>query len=109
MTLTGEQERGLRDAICDAFNLSELAQLVRYRLGETLESVVEPGPFTSVVFNLIESYRRRGRQDELIRAVYHERPKNPLVVAFCERHAKAAVELASKQARPDRARLDSPD
>jgi hypothetical protein len=108
MTLTGEQERELRDAICDAFDVGELAQLVRYRLGETLESVVESGPLQSVVFNLINAYRRRGRVDELVRAIFHERPRNPLVVAFCERHAKTAVEPASKPAKTDKPHLDSP-
>jgi hypothetical protein len=56
-----DQERELRDAICDAFSMGDLTQLVRHRLGETLEEIVKHDSLQSVAFEVINFCRRRGR------------------------------------------------
>jgi hypothetical protein len=86
-TLSGEQARQLRDALCDAFTPKTLEEMVRFRLGERLDDLVEPAALQQRAFQLVEVYDRRGTVAGPIRAAYETMPDNPLVRGYCEAHA----------------------
>jgi hypothetical protein len=77
MGLNGAQTAKLRDAMLSGFNDPELEQFVRIKLNENLHELVEGGPRSKVVFDLITWAERKGRVIELIRAVQEALPKRP--------------------------------
>src|SRR5262245_341886 len=86
---TGAELAELEAAVCDAFTLNDLRQLARRKLDQELEQLVNPNAAkTIVVSDLIAELKNRGWVEVFVRAVYEERPKNPLVIAFCEARAR---------------------
>ena len=91
MRLTKAQEQELYDALCEAFNETELTRVIRFSLGENLENVVPPGPFGQRVFELIAFCQRNGIIDQLITAIYKERERNPKVHDCSQRYTESRV------------------
>jgi hypothetical protein len=97
----------LHAAVLGAFDQAELEQLCRFKLGQTLNVIVNTArPFTAVVFDLLDLVERRGWTEEFVRGVYEARRDNPAVVQFCQAHAtlvftprKATNELAQTVSR----------
>jgi hypothetical protein len=73
MELDGE----IFDAIHEAFNVSELERLVRFRLNVNLQDISLRPSKNDLIFDLIEWCNRQGRIRELLRAAAAERPNNP--------------------------------
>jgi hypothetical protein len=94
MSLSGAQFEQLRDALCDAFDLNSLAEMVRFRLGERLDHIVAVSNTTmqKITSDLIGVFEQRGTTDELIRAAYKTRPKNPKLLKYCQQHAQFVFE-----------------
>lgn len=80
--LSGHQTGALRDAICDAFDLNTLDQMVKLRLDKNRPDIVATGDLKTVVFDLIGVARREGWSGELIRAAYEYVPGNLALRAF---------------------------
>jgi hypothetical protein len=93
MTLTGEQAQELRDALCDAFTLETLKELVRFKLGERLSVIVDVRKgLADIAFDLIEWTEQYGRTEVLVQEMYKARPHNTRVLAYCQKHAPFVFE-----------------
>jgi hypothetical protein len=78
--LSGPQLEGASEAIVDAFDIKELAQVLRFKWGITLGNYVDLRQgFYGVVGDLIEWTERRGKTLELVALVCAERPGNEIV------------------------------
>jgi hypothetical protein len=111
--LTGPEAEELRDALCAAFDDDSLTQMVRFKLGEKLGDIVGSDSLRTRAFQLIEYYEQLGTVEQLLRAVYETRPRNPQVVAFGQAHpnwvpasTKAAREAAESVSQGLRALAD---
>lgn len=88
----GEFQQGL----AEAFDQAELDRLLRVNLDVKLKNIIAPGPFDQVTFDLIGWTERQGREAELARAAYLERPNNELLRQVYEKYGMAPA--ASVQA-----------
>jgi hypothetical protein len=75
--LSGPQVKQLQQALLSAFSFDDLSQLVKFELDAQLDSLVAPGPLSSVAFELVMWAERTGRMTDLIKAVVAARPNNP--------------------------------
>jgi hypothetical protein len=81
--LSGAHWKSLQSAPLSAFpSYGELDQLVQFRLGVALPTIVASGGLDQVVFELIRWSQARGLTEELYRAACEERPGNPAIVAL---------------------------
>jgi hypothetical protein len=81
--LDGVGLKRLQDALLDAFpSWNDLAQMVRFGLGERLEQLVARDSLSSAVFALIEWAESRGQLDVLIASARSANPGNPRLQAF---------------------------
>ena len=93
MGLDPPQMESLHAAVVDAFDADGLARLVRFRLGQRIEGLVNTQAGTKkVAFDLIEYVERMGSTQEFVRGMYDLCPDNPLVRAFCEANARYVFE-----------------
>lgn len=87
----------LHDRLVDAFNRSELEQVVRFHLGSRLEVLVNTeADFSQIVHQLLESQERRGTLLSLIRGVVRARPDREDLIAFCRAIAPEALAETKK-------------
>lgn len=86
--LTPTQLALLHEAVVDAFSPPELERLTRFKLGTRLDLITRAGSTPTMVHAVLEYAERRGWTEELIRGVYEERNSHPLVLAFCQQHAR---------------------
>lgn len=78
LSLTPAQNNQLKDAIISAYpSIDKLKMMVYYGLEENLDSIVEKGSLTKVVFELIAWSIEQGKLKELIEAARKENPGNP--------------------------------
>ncbi|MBN9523412.1 leucine-rich repeat domain-containing protein [bacterium] len=82
----GPEVEALRDALCAAFDQSELDAMLRTRMNVRREEEIGSGRLKQVAFELIRWAVRRGRLAELIRAARQANEDNPELKAFCEGH-----------------------
>ncbi|MBS0207000.1 MAG: hypothetical protein JSS49_29340 [Planctomycetes bacterium] len=83
------QQEALQAAVVDAFDLDELMELSRYRLGQRLEVLVSVNQgLDHLVFELIQLVERRGWSEEFVRGVYETASGNPAIQQFCETSAR---------------------
>jgi hypothetical protein len=86
--LSPSQQADLQAVVVDAFNVDDLTQFSRYRLGQRLDVLVNPNQgLAAVVFALIQQVESRGWTQEFMRGIYEERKENPAVVQFCQANA----------------------
>ncbi|HSJ52981.1 MAG TPA: effector-associated domain EAD1-containing protein [Anaerolineae bacterium] len=71
---TGRQYEALWHALCDAYTLNKLAQVLRFRLDKRLDRITAPGPFEDVVFELIGVAQREGWHLNLLRVARQSNP-----------------------------------
>lgn len=76
MRLGGSDSRLLSEALCDAFNLSELEQLLSFELNRSLATISLGRNFAQVVFELIQAANRQSWVDQLILAARRVNPAN---------------------------------
>jgi hypothetical protein len=87
MKMTSQQLEQTVNAICLAFDLNGLSQLVRFRLGKDLFSFVDRDqPLQSVVFKLVLKAEEEGWTDTLIEAMYISRANNRMVKELVDRY-----------------------
>jgi len=91
--MDGPQQKRLRDALCDAFDKNDLEELLSFRLEKSLDSIVGPGAFQTVVFKLIERAAREGWLGDLILAACDERPRNLSLQSFRSEQEVLAAKL----------------
>src|SRR5579871_1216010 len=85
MSLTGSQFQQLQQALLNAFpSHPALAQMVRFGLNESLDSIAGTGSLADVVFQLITWAEARGKTDDLIAAAYQQNPNNPTLKSYVE-------------------------
>lgn len=103
--LSGSQIKQLQSALLAGFSFDDLSRLTTFELNERLDSIVPPGPMSSVTFDLIMWAEREGRTSELIKALMAARPNNPSVTALGQLLSTAptapspAVNVADQQRR----------
>ena len=79
MALSGEQSKLLHEALVSAFSYEELQRLTWFNLNAMLQVVVANGPVDRVVYDLIKYAEQHGIIEDLVRAAFQDRPRNPLV------------------------------
>ncbi len=80
----------VQEAIVAAFSSYDLEQLVRVRLNENLNAIVNTNsPQKHIVFQLLTWAEQHGREAELTRAVYLERPRNDKIRRVYEKFGMA--------------------
>jgi hypothetical protein len=82
LVLTPAEVGKFQEALLNAFNRSELEQLVYLRLGVNLNDVVADRPHRQVVFDLIKWANSQGKIESLLRAAREENPGNVLLRQF---------------------------
>lgn len=83
MKPTGDQFAALQKALLSAFpSPFKLRQMVKIRLGESLNQIAGGENLAEMVFNLIEWAEAKGRVKELIIKAYEDTPGNPLLSEF---------------------------
>ncbi|MCA8995115.1 MAG: SUMF1/EgtB/PvdO family nonheme iron enzyme [Planctomycetaceae bacterium] len=83
----GRLTKELVDAICGCFNLNELELLVEFRLGETLSRIVDTqSDLQSVAHELVSWSDRHDRRNELVAAIWQERPQHSLITTLYQRY-----------------------
>src|SRR5262245_30836776 len=93
--MTGGEIRALLDALDSAFDRASFAQMLRLRLDRNLDTIVGPGCFNTLAFELIQVALREGWVVELIRAARDDNPGNPALQRFCAEHPHLAPEQAA--------------
>ena len=68
MASQGTQLRMLRDALCSAFNLQTLEEMLRFELDQRLDQLAPRGDIKQVVFWVIDKAEREGWLDRLVAA-----------------------------------------
>jgi len=76
MQLDGPVSRLLSDALCDAFNRSELEQLLSFELNRSLATITLGNNLRQIVFELIQTANRQNWADQLILAARRYNPAN---------------------------------
>jgi hypothetical protein len=85
MKLNGPQIGDLTEILRVSFSRGELTFLVRTKLDLVLDvEVPTDDGWKIVAFNLIESLNREERAIELIRVIREARPKDDVLIAFCD-------------------------
>ena len=86
MTLSGDQERRLHEALLAAFSKQDLVELMRFKMETSLyDKVVEREALATIAFQLIEWLIKQG-DDQLqrfVEAIYRVRKGNVHIVAIC--------------------------
>lgn len=77
--LSGEQRKILRESVLDAFNQADFEMFLSDHLDKKLGQIVAPGPFTKMVFDVIEKSQEEGWTNQLVAAAQKERSKNPMI------------------------------
>lgn len=96
--LDGVGLKRLQDALLDAFpSWNDLAQMVRFGLGERLEQLVARDSLSSAVFALIEWAESRGQLDVLIASARSANPGNPRLRAFQMANGEERAPAAAPQ------------
>ncbi len=103
MTLTGPQAKQIQDVFLAAFDRAELAQMVQFQLGETLDQIAGGTDLTEIVFNLVRWADRNGRLLDLIDGALAANPESPTA-----RSSTRSKRLASGPARRRRSALPGP-
>jgi effector-associated domain 1 (EAD1)-containing protein len=81
--MLGSRMEELRDALCDAFDVQTLRELVRFRLNKDLAAIVPTDvPLSAVVFHLIDLASKEGWLADLVLAACEARPRKPALQAF---------------------------
>jgi hypothetical protein len=81
--MDGDFEKRLHKAICDSFDLDELAQLVRFHLNQRIEQISKGGRLDVVVFDLIQWAAPQPRMAGLpVHAAQFKSEKNARVAAL---------------------------
>jgi hypothetical protein len=102
--LSGPQVKQLQQSLLSSFSFTELSQLVKIELDEHLDSIVPPGPLSSVAFELVMWAERAGRTPDLIKAVVAARPSSPEVAALGQLLAKTPTTTAPAASAADQQR-----
>lgn len=76
MKLRGDQIEVLQEAILQAFDFSDLRQIVRATFEEDLEDITMPEDAEQGVFELIETAEQRGWTEKLLKSLAAKRPDN---------------------------------
>jgi hypothetical protein len=87
--MNGLQLKALRDALCEAFTLDSLDQMLRFRLNKDRAAIVDKADLNTVVFNLIAVAQREGWLDDLVRAAAEENPGSPALRKFLATYAES--------------------
>lgn len=82
--LTGKQIERFCDALVAAFDRSELEQLTRIDLEETLEAIAGSGKLGVVAFELVTWAQRTGRVGDLLAAAQRRRPTHAALAALAQ-------------------------
>ena len=90
MSLNGQQQRQIHDALLDAFTWSELDRLAQHRLETNLDHVGGGRNLSDIVTNLVAWADRNHRALDLIDAACTDNPGNLLLQAL---HADADLAL----------------
>jgi hypothetical protein len=98
--MDGPQMEEIRDALCDAFDLDALDELLRFRLNIVRRNIVGDGPLRRVTFRLLEEAQMEGWEKDLVQAAYRYRPRNPKIRVVYQKYGLAPKEF------PDPAKLD---
>jgi nucleoside phosphorylase len=93
--MTPEQMRRLHEAILSAFDQGSLEQLVRFDLGQRLDSIAAGRSFSDVAFGLLMWAEKHGLVQDLARVLYRARPSNEQVQAIA---SEVLAEAASQDA-----------
>ena len=99
MPMPGVDFGEFQEGLAEAFDEDELTRLLRVQLNVQLRKIVAPGSFNAVTFKLLEWIEHRGREPELARAVYLERPNNPKLRSVYTKYGMApaaSVQLAGQ-------------
>ena len=72
LVLTPAEVGKFQEALLNAFNRSELEQLVYLRLAVDLNDIVADGPYRQVVFDLIKWANGQGKIETLLRCARGE-------------------------------------
>src|SRR4051794_457463 len=91
--MNGQQFGALLEALCDAFNLSDLDMLLRIRLEKSREKLVGSGDLRTVAFKVIEIALQEGWVTDLIRAACDWVPKNAMLRKFAEENPGLTSQL----------------
>ncbi len=76
MTLSGEDFKKLLDAMLQAYNKSDLRQMVKFNLDKDLDEIIGGVTGAEIIFNLIQWAEARGKLEDLLNAVSQNRPDN---------------------------------
>jgi Trypsin-like peptidase domain/Effector-associated domain 1 len=80
-----------QEALVDAFDKDDLEMLVRVRLNERLDTIVKPGAFKYITFQLLTWAEQQGTPAvvDLARAAYFARPRNAKLRRMYEKFGMA--------------------
>jgi hypothetical protein len=87
MKLSGQQMEEFCKALCEAFTVDTLAQMVRFKLETRLERFTSSGThghLETIVFELVSAAERMGLVDRLIAGAYQVAPANAVLSAFAQ-------------------------
>ena len=91
--LTGRQYERICTALCDAYTLDDLRQLVRYELNQRLDKIVATNAaLNKVVFDLVDWAEANGAVAQLVAAAAKSRPND-------ETLAQLAAEIGAAQSQ----------
>lgn len=91
MKFTAQQFKQLQEIMLGAFTLASLKQMVRFELGENLDSIAGGGNSSEVVFNLLDWAERTGRANDLVEAAHRANSGNPQLKAFYQSWPQTAA------------------
>jgi hypothetical protein len=96
MKLTGQQCKQLQKALIRAFpDRSRLAQLVRFKLEQDLDTIARNDNLANTAFELIQWAESEGRVKDLVNGACNENPGNPDLQAFAQTLEAAATEAST--------------
>ncbi len=82
--LSGRRARELAEAMQSAYTYDGLKKFVAWNLERDLEQVSLGDNKNAVLFDLIQSARREGWEEELVAKVCEDKPTAPAIAAFCQ-------------------------
>ena len=97
--LRGKQREALQEGLLAAFSRNDLVQMVAFDLEEDLDSLVGPGPLSTVIFNLIGWAVQTTRVEDLLAAALERRPRSEALRRF-------ALEVAFTSSTPPAGKLE---
>ncbi|MER8583222.1 serine protease [Mesorhizobium sp. M1423] len=92
--LTGPEKAILHAGIDEAFDENSLPMMLSFRLNKRLRDYAGPGPFSTVVFKLVDGANQQGWWPELLIAARSSVPGNPVLL-------EAEVKLLAKAKVPE--------